>query len=135
VKPYDIKDMKTLLPIALAFAGTLELMIAQEIGGVGLVLTGNGTNVTPQIKAVLPGSAAASAGIKSGWRLLAVNGTNTLGKSVYECAQMMRGEVGTSVSLVVSDPQGATTNTFALKRKALPAMEKPTEKPREKPPR
>ena len=65
---------------------------------------------------VLPDSPAAKAGLTPGLVIQKVDGVSTEGKSVHECAGLVRGAPGTKVKLTLVDRQHNTTNTVELVR-------------------
>lgn len=60
-----------------------------------------------------PGSAAQEAGIKPGHRLLKVNGEDVRDKSLFSVALMVRGKIGTKLTLVISTAEGNIKETVA----------------------
>lgn len=60
-----------------------------------------------------PGSAAQEAGIKPGHRLLKVNGEDVRNKSLFSVALMVRGKIGTKLTLVISTAEGNIKETVA----------------------
>ncbi len=91
------------------------LRLSGEMGVVGVALT-QGDNNLPRIQRVLPASAAEKAGVKAGALLLSIDGIGTAGKSMAEWTGMIRGKVGTTVTLEVADPTTSRTNRFTLTR-------------------
>ena len=61
------------------------------------------------IRAVHPSSPAARAGLTHGEEILSVNGEPVAGKLYQEVVGLIRGEVGTSVTLGIRSPQGERT--------------------------
>lgn len=88
---------------------------AQELAGIGVDLTQK-TNETLKAYRVHPGSPAERAGIKPGGFLIAVDGTNVVGMSLTQAVRMVRGPVGTSVTVQIADASMTHTNTFRIKR-------------------
>ncbi|MCA9499006.1 MAG: PDZ domain-containing protein [Nitrospirales bacterium] len=61
------------------------------------------------IRAVHPSGPAARAGLNHGEEILTVNGVAVAGKTYQEAVGLIRGEVGTSVRLGLTGPQGERT--------------------------
>lgn len=103
---------------------------ADHIFGVGLELSEGGENGSPKIKSVLAGTPAATAGIKPGWTLLSVNGTNTAGRSLSECLSLVRGEEGTWARLrgvaIIMSPRWGLVQAGACGRRPNKRLEPKT---------
>jgi protocatechuate 3,4-dioxygenase beta subunit len=105
--------------------GTLRFLrgdLARKLEGgpVGLVgFTYDVKDGTPVVTKVFPGMPAAEAGLAPGDRLLAVDGTPTLGLSQGARSYLLRGKPGTPVTLTVQS--GALQRTVTVTRKAMPA--------------
>ncbi len=89
---------------------------SDHIAGVGMELSQGGGNGAPKVRTVLPAGPAARGGIQAGWILLSVKCTNTAGRSLNECVDLVRGEEGTTVRLELADPAHGQTNEIALER-------------------
>lgn len=70
-----------------------------KFAGIGAVLDGRGER--PVIKSVMPDSPAKRAGLKSGDRILAVDGQDTKGRPLEQNVEKIRGLKGTTVKLTV----------------------------------
>lgn len=70
-----------------------------EFGGVGLEVDGRGDKLV--VIAPIEGSPAARAGIKSGDRIIAVDGTDVVGEPLDKVVKKMRGAPGTKVKITV----------------------------------
>lgn len=81
-------------------------------GGIGAELGVRNKKVS--VVRPLKDSPAAKAGIQAGDVFIGVNGVDVTSKTLDEIVQMVRGEVGTSVELVMQ--RGATHETFSIKR-------------------
>ena len=99
----------------LAFALTA---FGEEIAGIGVDFTQK-TNEPVKANRIHPGSPAERAGMKPGWFLIAVDGTNVVGLSLKQAAMMVRGTVGTSVAIQLADSNMTRTNTFKIKRSRM----------------
>ena len=82
-------------------------------GGVGLELKVLGGALT--VVAAVPGAPAARAGIVAGDHILAVNGQGTAGLDLMEAVELLRGDVGSPVTLTV-DRRGEDTQMVTLER-------------------
>jgi len=114
-----MKGMKIITFLVASSMLLSGVLAAEELSGVGLALVQQSQGDRPQVKAVLPRSPAASAGIEPGAILLAINGTNTAGMSIKECTTLIRGPEGTKVTLEMAGPKGTITNAYTLVRKKI----------------
>ena len=88
---------------------------AAEGGGkIGLGLASNDGKI--EVVLVAPNSPAAKAGVAVGMGVEEIDGVKTAGKSLPECAAMVRGEVGKPVILKLTKPEDGTPLTVVLKR-------------------
>jgi carboxyl-terminal processing protease len=108
--------MRTKASLAIWMLGTAMALGSDHVVGVGMELSQGGENGPSKIKGVLPAGPAAKAGIQAGWFLLSINGTNTAGRSLSECVNLVRGEEGTTVRLELADSAHGRTNEITLKR-------------------
>ena len=107
-------DYKTLLP-ALKAAVPGDVIVVKKAGGmVGIVLGKEGESFV--VKGAVPGSPAEAAGIKTGERVLAVDGADILPLTVPEAVARIKGPVGSSVVLKVSDADGANPRDVSITR-------------------
>jgi len=116
------KDMRvTIFAVVTALALALTAL-AEEIAGIGVEFTQK-TNgpVKGPVKAyrVHPGSPAEKAGIKPGGFLISVDGTNVVSMSLTQAAKIVRGPVGTFVTIQLADTNRTQTNTFKVKRNRM----------------
>lgn len=65
-----------------------------------------GDPATLYIRAIHPESPAAKASLAHGDEILKVNGMSLIGKTYQEVVVMIRGEIGTSVTLTVKGARG-----------------------------
>ena len=84
--------------------------------GIGIYLRQDQTTKQLVITATIPGSPAERAGFKRGDILLAVNGTNIVGKDVDTVTPLIQGKAGTSVSVTVKRPSTQQTLTITVVR-------------------
>ena len=113
-----IATVASLLIVSTALAGSIV--------GVGLRLYRVDPKGPVKVTAVVPGSPASKAGIKTEFSIITIDGTNTADMSVAQCMQLLRGAPDTQVTLRVSDPALHQTNTVTLKRvgaQQLPSMQ------------
>jgi C-terminal processing protease CtpA/Prc len=102
----------TLALLSIGFASN-----ADEFGATGMWINGRKNPSEPlRTGMVWTNSPAYKAGIKSGLFLIAVNGTNVVTKSPEEVSRLVRGPVGTVVTLEIADVGRTRTNKFTIKR-------------------
>ena len=99
----------------LAFALTA---LAEEIAGIGVDFAQKPNQLVTAYR-IHPGSPAEKAGMKPGGFLISVDGTNAVNMSLKQVSTMVRGAVGTSVTLQFADPNTSQTNTFKIKRSRI----------------
>ena len=92
--------------------------LAQEIAGIGVDFTQR-TNEPVKAYRIHPGSPAEKAGVKPGGFLISVDGINVVSKSLTQAVKIVRGPVGTSVTIQVADTNMTHTNTFKIKRSRI----------------
>jgi carboxyl-terminal processing protease len=80
----------------------LTRQTAGELSGVGIRLEINSETNALTVVEPLPNSPAASAGIRTGDRVLAIDGRSTSGMSVEDASRLIRGEAGTDITLSIS---------------------------------
>jgi Carboxypeptidase regulatory-like domain/PDZ domain len=85
-----------------------------ELGGIGATLEQNGEGIF--FRDVFPGDPAARAGLRTGDRLLRVDGEPTQGMSVVDALQRLRGEAGTSVGVSAERPETGETVELTIVR-------------------
>lgn len=93
----------------------LSSQTSGELSGVGIRLEQNEKTKVLTVVEPLENSPAIRAGIKSGDRILAINGKSTKGMTVEDASNLIRGEVGTKVTLQVGR-DGATAFNLPLTR-------------------
>ncbi len=86
-----------------------------ELSGVGIRLELNDKTKTLTVVEPIENSPAIRGGIKSGDRILAINGKDTKGMSVEDASNLIRGEVGTKVTLRIGR-EGASAFDLPLTR-------------------
>ena len=102
------------LALTLGLLCVVPIFAAGGDGKIGLGLAENDGKI--QVVLVQPGSPAAKAGIKTGMVLDEINGTKTAGKSVHDCARLIRGDRGTTVILKLDEPDAGQPFSAALTR-------------------
>ena len=97
--------------------GDATTATAADIAGVGVALIDRRSPNEPlRIGSIIPGSPAERAGIKPDSFLISVDGTNTVTASLSQGALLVRGPVGTSVTLELADAALRYTNKLTVKR-------------------
>jgi hypothetical protein len=102
--------------------------VSNQVVGIGVAVS-KITDEPLVVRQVLPSTPAEKAGIKVGFQILSVDGTNTADMFLAECVDRLRGTLGTTVNLVVADPALQKTNTLAIKRETIPITAPPSEPP------
>ena len=98
--------------LAIAFAAQ-----AAEMGALGVWIVDRRNAEEPlRTGNVFPKSPADKAGIKSDWYLISVDGTNVVNIPFKESMRIIRGAVGTKVTLELADSTRSKTNKFTVKR-------------------
>ena len=109
--------MKTTLGVVLGLLVLAVATLAQDVGSIGLVIRDRKTDHEPlRTGFVYPGSPAERAGIKPDGFLISVNGTNVVSMSSTQAIRLVRGPLGTLVTLEIADSSRSRTNKFAAKR-------------------
>jgi carboxyl-terminal processing protease len=80
----------------------LTRQTAGELSGVGIRLEVNSETNALTVVEPLQNSPASAAGIRTGDRILAIDGRSTEGMSVEDASRLIRGEAGTDITLRVS---------------------------------
>jgi carboxyl-terminal processing protease len=112
--------MKVTIVAVSAFLAFGLAALAQEIAGIGLdIVQRKNANEPLRTRAVHPGSPAEKAGIKPDGFLISVDGTNVVSMSLTQAVKMVRGPVGTSVTVQLADFNMTQTNTFTIKRSRM----------------
>jgi len=100
---------------------SLSTLHAQNIGGIGaqLLLDTAGGSTMPRILALVPGTPADSV-LKATDFIYTVNDVSTKNKTIEEVVGLIRGEVGTTVKVTVTDTKdGKRPRTYNLTRKSV----------------
>jgi carboxyl-terminal processing protease len=88
--------------------------------GIGIQLRLSADEHLPQIVVPLRNGPAFRAGMKSGDLILKVDGKDTRGLPLSKVVECLRGDDGTSVTLVVRQPNAAETRTLTMTRGVVP---------------
>jgi carboxyl-terminal processing protease len=80
------------------------MMPVRRIVGAGLNLGADAAGHGVRVTATRPGSPAAAAGIPAGSLVESIDGVPTAGKSLAECAALIRGRDGATVQIAISGP-------------------------------
>ena len=91
--------------------------------GIGVELDAKGREVI--IRQVVPNGPASKAGLSGGLVIQKIGGMTTDGKSLKDCADMMRGPAGSKVKLELVDMKSSKTNTVELTRGKIEGAPKP----------
>ncbi len=84
--------------------------------GIGIFLQQDPKTKEVTITSTIPGAPAEKAGIQRGDVIVAVNGTNVVGKDINVLIPLIQGQAGTNVSITVKRPSTHQTLTFTMKR-------------------
>lgn len=84
----------------------LTSQTAGEMSGVGLRLEVDETRQVLQVAEPIENSPAIRAGLQAGDRILAIDGQSTRGMTAEAAAKLIRGEVGTQVTLLIERESG-----------------------------
>src|SRR5437016_3086369 len=88
---------------------------AEEMGGTGVWIVDRRSADEPlRTGQVWPRSPADKAGIKPGWFLISVDGTNVVRMPATNAVSMLRGPVGKVVTLEIAEPTRSNTNKFTI---------------------
>ena len=109
--------MKTKLTTTIAFLSLVLAVVAGDLGGIGVVIIDRRSPDEPlRTGNVVPGSPAERVGIKPQAFLISVDGTNVVSMSLTQSMSIVRGPVGSSVTLELADATRSRTNMFTVKR-------------------
>ncbi len=92
------------------------LEITSEPFGIGAQLAVDKATQMLLLERVIPNSPAARAGLADGLLIQKIGDVPTANKTSTECANLIRGKAGTTVTLEVIDAQRHMTNTVELTR-------------------
>jgi len=87
--------------------------------GIGIYLSQDAKTKQVTITATVPGSPAQKAGFKRGDVIVAVNGTNVVGKDIPTISKLIQGPVNTSVSITIKRPTTNQTLTIKVTRAVI----------------
>ena len=91
--------------------------LSGTFAGVGAVLSQDGTDLV--VQSVIPGAPAERAGVRAGDRILAVDGVDTMGKTVSQVVDEVRGKEGTQVTLTLAKKTGGDTFDVTITREII----------------
>lgn len=94
----------------------LSSQTSGELSGVGIRLEVNEKTKVLTVVEPIENSPALKAGIQSGDKILSINGKPTRGMTVEDASNLIRGEVGTKVSLEINRGGGQKSFTLSLTR-------------------
>ena len=90
--------------------------LSGKLIGIGVDLQQDAKTKQIIIASTVPGAPADRAGIKRGDIIVAVDGTNVVGKDINTVIPLIKGSAGTNVSLTIQRPSTNQTLTFSMKR-------------------
>jgi len=116
--------MKTTEIVALGVLAFAQALLAGELvvgtGGIGVVILERVNDKEPlRTQAAYPGSPAERAGITTKGFLISVDGTNAVSMTLTQAVSLVRGPVGTLVTVEIADSAMSHTNKFTVKRSRL----------------
>lgn len=93
--------------------------LSGKFTGIGIYLRQDPNTKQLIITSTIPGSPAEKAGFKHGDIIIAVNGTNTVGKDVNAVSSLIQGKDGTSIALTVQRPGVQNALTIRVNRAVI----------------
>lgn len=90
--------------------------LSGKITGIGITLSQDATTKQLIVTTTIPNAPAEKAGLKSGDIIKTINGTDMTGKDIEAARGLIRGPVGTQVTLVIQRPGENQTRTFTITR-------------------
>ena len=90
-----------------------------ELVGVGIQIRSDSTAGAVIIDQVVPNSSASEAGLTNGMIINKADDESLAGKRLADCANLIRGPVGTRGKLELVTPDHSQTNTVELTRRKL----------------
>ena len=97
----------------------LASQLSGKVAGIGILVTE--TNGTLTVGRVIVGSPAEGAGVKAGDQITAVNGKSTAGMDFTGLAALIRGDVGTGVTMTVIHAGSTTSVDLSMVRQVVSA--------------
>jgi C-terminal peptidase prc len=97
-----------------------EQIAANRYVGIGIALSIDRQRDLPAMDKVFPDGPAHIAGAKHGALILEVDGVSTKGRSITDVVQMLRGERGTEVEIVLQQPAEKSERRVTLTRDVVP---------------
>src|SRR5664279_484727 len=112
--------MKTRLIFVIGLLSLTLSVLAGDLVGIGVVIVDKKKDGEPlRTGVVYPGSPAERAGIKPNWYLISVDGTNAVSMSLRQSMSVLRGPIGSSVTLELADSTRSQTNKYTVKRSRM----------------
>ncbi|MGZ6281609.1 MAG: S41 family peptidase [Ktedonobacteraceae bacterium] len=90
--------------------------LSGKLIGIGVDLQQDAKTKQITISSTFAGAPADKAGVKRGDIIVAVNGTNVVGKDINAVIPLIKGSAGTNLTLTVKRPSTNQTLTFTMKR-------------------
>ena len=104
--------------LTIGIAALAVAVFAGDFGSIGLVIVDRAKDGEPlRTGLVYPGSPAERAGIKPHGFLISVGGTNVVRLSFTQSMSVVRGPIGTDLTLEIADSKMSHTNKFTVTRK------------------
>ena len=100
-------------------ANELKMMITGKYAGIGSVIRFHTVKNTTVITAPYENMPAAKAGLKIGDAILSINGTDIHGMSTDSVSNMLRGEPGTKLTLLIERPGAKKPFTVNIERASI----------------
>ncbi|HEY1784542.1 MAG TPA: S41 family peptidase [Pirellulales bacterium] len=97
--------------------GRFKSTVESQFGGIGIDIVRDSDPL--QVAGPRLGTPAYRANMQSGDKILEIDGQSTSGLSNDECVRRLRGDVGTSVNLLVQHPGADKPETVTLKREII----------------
>src|SRR5262245_53058888 len=113
----------TLVVIAGLLAAPVPSWSDEVYGGVGIDVGWFEKPHGLEIYHVHPNSAAEKAGLYRYQQIRSIDGVTTEGKTSEECKRLLRGKVGSTVTLTLVDPLVGETNTVAFLREKIEVVD------------
>jgi carboxyl-terminal processing protease len=97
--------------------GHFKSTVESQFGGIGIEIAHDSD--PPQVSTPLFGTPAYRANLQAGDKILEIDGQPTTGLAHDECVRRLRGEIGTSVTLLVQHPGADKPESVTLKREVI----------------
>jgi carboxyl-terminal processing protease len=95
----------------------LRFMTTGQYGGIGSLIQQQGESII--ITEPYEGFPAQLSGLKAGDQILEINGKSVTGKTVSEVSDLLKGQPGSTVELLIRKPFDEKTNRISIERKEI----------------